>query len=111
VLQRNKAAVTVFERFVVVKSITVTVRRLVPNEKLDGTLSRDLGRFGNMDITSASYDFVTGWTDFTFTLGDSGPFTFLSRLRVLRDDRKPLSSRLPILAQLPVLREVELGRI
>jgi hypothetical protein len=102
-----------FEKFIAIKSISLQGRRWIPF--IEGSLSsRGLGEIRNMDIESVYYNFSGNWFILTFTLGDSGPFSFLSRLRVLRsvlDDGPIPWSWLPIVAQFPAVNHVTLNSI
>jgi hypothetical protein len=103
------------EKFVAVKSISLRGRPWFPIG--DETLSRVFGRAGNMDLTEISHDFYEYRHPrfrLSFALSDNGPFTFSSRLRVLRSafvDSTKKISWLPTIAQLPAVGRVDLFSI
>jgi hypothetical protein len=98
------------ENFVSIKSISLQGLVLAS----EYSRSRAFGIIGNMELETVSYDFHYRWFALWFTLGNSGPFTFSSQLRVLRsalDGTSAPSSWLPIVSQFPTVGEVRLTSI
>jgi hypothetical protein len=97
-----------FKDLVAVKSITLYGWGMAPVS--EENLSRGFGRIGNMELTRITFDSHSGWFSLTFTLSNSGPFTFASRLRVIHSithDIESLSWQ-PIVADIPYVGEINL---
>jgi hypothetical protein len=95
-----------FDDLVALKTISLCGRHL-PLFR-EEYLSRVFGRIGNMELTELSYDFYRPWFGLTFTLGDSGPFTFASRMRALGAGMPGTKYWLPKVVQLPAISLLDL---